>query len=231
MTPEEKREYNRESQRKWRAANPDKAREKHRKWTAANPGKQSEADRKYRLAHPEKKREMERKWRVANREKCRAQTRRWRAAHPERRRAGERAAYAVNAEKRLETARKWRAAHLEQARETKRRWKDRHPEKVGIERSRRRAARAAAPGSHTAEDIVRLYEAQGGKCAACRAGINKAGKGRYHVDHVQPLRPRDGRAPGSNGPENLQLLCGPCNMTKHNMDSAEWAARIGRLFV
>ena len=36
-----------------------------------------------------------------------------------------------------------------------------------------------------------------------------AGKGKYHVDHRMPLS-----LGGSNYPDNLQLLCPTCNLSK-----------------
>jgi hypothetical protein len=76
-----RRKWDREHMRRWRAANPEKAREATRrsvgKWRAANPEKAREAMRKWRAANPEKVREYynakrevvcerNRKWREAN---------------------------------------------------------------------------------------------------------------------------------------------------------------------
>ena len=54
-----------EADRKYRAANLEKAREADRKYRAANPEKKREADRKYRAANLEKEREADRKYRDA----------------------------------------------------------------------------------------------------------------------------------------------------------------------
>ena len=76
----------------------------------------------------------------------------------------------------------------------------------------RRARKLAASGSHTAMDIKTLFSLQRGKCAVCREGI----KGCFQVDHILPLK-----LGGSNGKENLQILCPQCNKskyTKHPID-------------
>ena len=55
-------EKKRESNRKYREANPEKQREYSRKWAAANPGKIIKKMRKWRAANPEKIREYDRKY-------------------------------------------------------------------------------------------------------------------------------------------------------------------------
>jgi len=82
--------------------------------------------------------------------------------------------------------------------------------------------RRAAEGTHTDEDIKALFAKQGGKCATCRKNIRDA----YDVDHVMPLSKG-----GSNGPDNLQLLCPTCNRKKSTKRPDEWAQENGRLFV
>lgn len=48
--------------------------------------------------------------------------------------------------------------------------------------------------------------ARGGICASCGA------RGARHVDHIVPRK-----AGGSDGPENLQLLCGRCHSRKTSL--------------
>jgi 5-methylcytosine-specific restriction endonuclease McrA len=94
-----------------------------------------------------------------------------------------------------------------------------NPEKAQAHNRNTRARRRRAPGRHTAADVRHLFEVQRGACAGCDAVLVKGGKGRYHVDHVMPLA-----LGGSNWPENLQLLCPPCNHTKHAKHPDDWAA-------
>ena len=53
---------------------------------------------------------------------------------------------------------------------------------------------------------------------------------RYHVDHVRPLRPRAGDAPGTHEPANAQLLCPSCNLSKSNKQPEQFAQERGFLF-
>jgi hypothetical protein len=58
--------------RKWRQANPERAKEAALKWRRDNPEKAQEALLKWRLANPERVAERMRKWRQANPEKVKA---------------------------------------------------------------------------------------------------------------------------------------------------------------
>lgn len=80
--------------------------------------------------------------------------------------------------------------------------------------NRRRARIANAPGSHTKDDILAIFKRQGGRCRYCSLTLDK-----YHVDHIMPLA-----LGGSNGPENLQILCGPCNLWKGSKHPEEFEA-------
>ena len=83
-------------------------------------------------------------------------------------------------------------------------------------------------GSHTQEDIDRLYASQCGVCTGCGLQLENSRdrrvKNHYEVDHVMPVA-----LGGSNTADNLQLLCCPCNRRKHAMHPDEWAARIQKL--
>jgi len=132
-------------------------------------------------------------------------------------------------------------------RENQKRWRERHPEKVlenrqrfrlqDLEarrerdrrnpegrraRDRNRAARKrGAEGFHSKTDIDRISADQRGKCAACGRRVTRKER---HVDHIQPLSKG-----GSNWPSNLQILCGPCNLSKSAKDPLTWARGLGKL--
>jgi hypothetical protein len=55
-----------ERSRRWREANPERAREKDRRWRKAHPERERERARRYQQAHPEQDRERNRRWREAN---------------------------------------------------------------------------------------------------------------------------------------------------------------------
>ena len=84
----------------------------------------------------------------------------------------------------------------------------------------KRARLRAADGFHTSDDIAAIRKAQRGKCAYCKRNLGDE----YHVDHIIPLSKG-----GYNWPSNLQLTCGPCNMSKSAKDPIEFAQSRGLL--
>ena len=80
--------------------------------------------------------------------------------------------------------------------------------------------KAQAEGTHTAEDIARIYRAQRGRCAYCRQEVGKD----FDVDHIQPLSKG-----GTNWPANLQITCHLCNRKKKARDPLEFARSLGLL--
>jgi 5-methylcytosine-specific restriction endonuclease McrA len=78
---------------------------------------------------------------------------------------------------------------------------------------------AGSGGTHTAADLKEILEAQGHRCAYCRTDLSEVKK---HVDHIMPLA-----LGGSNGPENLQHLCQPCNQSKGAKHPDDFARQRG----
>lgn len=105
----------------------------------------------------------------------------------------------------LARARDWRRANMEH--------------KNALTRNRRAKLREAT-GAHTGADVLEILRRQGNKCAICRAKLD----GKYHADHITPIS-----RGGSNGKENIQVLCGPCNLTKSGRDPIENMQRLGWL--
>lgn len=99
-------------------------------------------------------------------------------------------------------------------------WKKRNKDAVNASNRNRRASKVSAEGTHSAEDIVALRSRQRDKCVYCKSKLN--GKG--HVDHIIALS--NG---GSDWPNNLQLLCAPCNLAKHNKHPIVFAQQKGML--
>jgi 5-methylcytosine-specific restriction endonuclease McrA len=77
----------------------------------------------------------------------------------------------------------------------------------------RRARKAGAEGFHTAKDVRAIRARQNDRCNNPMCGIDLNGRG--SLDHIVALV--NG---GSNWPENLQLLCKPCNSKKRSRDNA-----------
>jgi 5-methylcytosine-specific restriction endonuclease McrA len=120
-----------------------------------------------------------------------------------------------NREKTLAYSRSWYSRNRDQHRAATYRWaKDNNLAVRAIAHTRRHRS-AGAVGSFSSEDILAIYAAQEGKCAACAAGLE-----RYHIDHVMPLA-----LGGSNFPSNLQLLCPSCNCSKGSKHPSDWTGR------
>lgn len=177
---------------------------------------------------PEEKRrkicERARGWWLLNKERAAENKRQWRM----RQRQGLQEKRKIlspeeRKQKACERARKWHHANQERAQERQRA----KPERKQARVRKRRATQMGAEGSFTPKDIARIYSLQQGKCAGCGIEFKTTGVNRYHIDHIIPLRPADGSKPGSNWPENLQLLCRPCNCSKSNLTLEEWKRRKG----
>jgi len=171
-----------EKNRKWREANPEKAKENSRKWYEANGGRAKEYSRKRYEANPEKAKEYSRKWREANPEKAKEKSRKWRETNPER------------------------------ARESGRKWREENPEKAAAAKQKRRALKANAAGTATAEQIKARFQYYGSRCYYC--GDNKPG---LHIEHRIPLS-----RGGSNWPANLVPSCPSCNLSKSTKTEKEF---------
>jgi 5-methylcytosine-specific restriction endonuclease McrA len=156
-------------------------------------------------AYAERKRAIKKAWYAKKQEYAKQYSRDWNAKNIERKRKAGRAWYRANAESVKATVRAW--------------CKD-NPEHANALYRARRARQRNALGMHTAEDVLRLYELQQGKCACCRKQLNK----QYHVDHIIPLIKG-----GTNDVLNLQLLCISCNTSKSDRDPLEFMQSKGFL--
>lgn len=115
------------------------------------------------------------------------------------------ARYAANKAHERAKNREWRSKNLERHRALCRDWARANPEAMRALVAKRRAAGLSAEGKYTASDIAAMRLAQDGKCNCCRVSFGAL----FHVDHMVPLS-----RGGSNWPDNLQLLCIPCNLSK-----------------
>lgn len=102
----------------------------------------------------------------------------------------------------------WRKARKEKVLTDQRIYRQRPERKLAqrINNLNRKARKKNAPGHYKPADIRALMVTQGGLCALCQCNLSASG---FHIDHKQALV--NG---GSNWPENLQLLCPPCNLSK-----------------
>ncbi len=151
----------------------------------------------------------------ANRDRILAKKRAYNKANRDRRRLY----YESNKEVAKAQGLAYRWANIEAARRYGREHYKANPAKY---KSHNRKRRAALVGSFTQQDVENLLSVQHGLCAGCRCCI----KQKYEIDHVVPVSKG-----GCNSPDNLQLLCKPCNRKKRTMMPDEWAMLIGKLFV
>jgi len=126
--------------------------------------------------------------------------------------------------KNKERYRKWGHAyyqkHKEQHNLQTKQWREENPDVVRSMVRNYRTRKRNATGSHTADDIRRLWWFQMGRCQYCGKKLHHGMRG-FHVDHMQPLS-----RGGSNDPANLALACGRCNDSKHNKTSTEFLALV-----
>lgn len=87
-------------------------------------------------------------------------------------------------------------------------------------RDRRAALERQSSGTHTLADVQDIMRIQQYKCAYCGVSIRE----RKHVDHIVPIAKG-----GSNGRENLQVLCPSCNLQKQAQDPLVFARKRGLL--
>lgn len=185
------------------------------------------------------------RWKNANREHVRQRDRGYRDKTKVRRNELERKRYALNPQKFISKTKKYYWEHAEEmkrrsntyyhhaylneevrkkAQERTKQWASDNPERAArnakVSKHKRRALELKAEGSFTAMDVADIMKAQRGKCAYCRKSL----KNGYHVDHIVALI--NG---GANHRRNLQLLCPPCNMSKHTSDPLDHARTLGML--
>lgn len=162
-------------------------------------------------------REHRREWAAANPDKEResrvTSLRKWTSNNPELKREYARRSNAkpeVSANN-VRRARRWAEANPERAQEIRL-----------VSDRNRRALRRGSFGHHTKEDVAEILRRQKYRCAECGASVRKTTE--RHVDHIMPLS-----RGGSNGKQNLQVLCPSCNLKKAAKHPIDFAQERGRL--
>lgn len=183
---------------KWNADNKERRKVIYDRWL--EPNKERELKRKRTWTtqryHEQYKLDPE------HRERAKAVTKEWAEQNHDRMLAHSRASKARNREA---VNAKARARYLA------------NQEKERARAAKQNADRQQAVGRFTAEDILTLLEQQGYRCAAphCRIDVLRD----FHCDHILPLS-----RGGTNWPDNIQILCPACNLSKNDRTMEEWLA-------
>lgn len=204
----------------YREANKERIAAYKREYAQANKDKIAEWMKAYRAANKAALKAQTDAWRAANREKVRAADNAHYAATKEHHATLRKAHYKANKKTYSARSRAYRLAHAEQIRAIHKAYYEAHKEEFRAHRVTRRARKKGAIGRHTMSDIRNLFNLQQEKCAICGTSISTG----YHVDHIYPLV-----SGGSNDKYNLQLLCAPCNLSKHDKDPIVFMQELGFL--
>lgn len=190
-----------------RKNNPERAREIKRKRYQAGADRNRASRRAYYKENMESERasslERQRKRRADDPQAVNESVRRSKERHRQKHLATKRAYNALNADRNREWARAARAAD---------------PDRYKAHSRNRKARLRAAEGKHTGADIKEIYAKQQGACVYCGSFLGT----KYHVDHIIPLA-----SGGSNWPENIQITCPSCNLSKGAKDPVAFAMGIG----
>lgn len=184
-----------------------------------SPGSCLECDRLYKEANKDRTAAYGKAWQEANREHVAALNRRWYQENRERKLQAGREWAANNAERKAEANRRWAELNADRKHEARKKRLAQCPETITLQNHRRRARKKEAGGSFTKSDVQEILANQRKRCAVCRQQL-----ARYEIDHIVPLF-----LGGSNGRENIQLLCRPCNRAKGRRDPIEFMQSRGRL--
>ncbi len=106
---------------------------------------------------------------------------------------------------RIERRRAWCRKNTKKRQAVTRAWEKRNPEKKRAWNLVAKSRRRASSGSHTVSEWSELIAKYDFKCLCC----DKKPKDTMHRDHIIPIVKG-----GSDFINNLQPLCGPCNLIK-----------------
>lgn len=145
-------------------------------------------------------------WRKEKPEKTNAASKRWR-------------------QRNVEKVREYKVKHTRENRERYNAYavgyRARNKDKIRVLSRNYKARKSEAVGSHGLSDIMDKMKAQKVLCNGCGEKLNMEGSDKYHVDHVIPLS-----RGGSNWPDNIQLLCPSCNLSKGAKTHEEWMQKL-----
>jgi 5-methylcytosine-specific restriction endonuclease McrA len=246
LTEEERKARRRESSRRWREVNPEKAKEaKHRyreanraeprialseqerkarrreynrRYYEANREISSERNRQYYEVNKEKIREQQRQYYTENKEDSYSRLVRWRNDNRETVRMHNRNSYKNNTLNYKKNRQKWDKANPEKRRGYRREWAIRFPEKEQERnRSSGQARRARKVGAIDPCQPVTAASIARRTWLFGNCCAYCGNDGPLHLDHVEPLA-----RGGMHTPDNLVPACQRCNLSKLAKPVESW---------
>ena len=206
------------SKKRHYAKNADAISEYNKKRYAENAEARRAAAREYRKANPDKAKQAAKRHYEKNRDALITKRREYYRANIEAERKAarirSRETYSDRRDNMVEYLREYYAENKEAHSQRSKRWREANQEKCKQYHVNRKSRLKGADGHHTADDIERIRQDQADQCNACACDLSETG---FHVDHIVALSKG-----GSNWPENLQLLCPTCNLSKGDKDFTEW---------
>lgn len=184
--------------------NKDQILQRNKKWIEEHPGKGREYMSVYRKRHADEIKERVRAYHLANREKLLKRKKELR--NPEKDKEYRLSHREEGNRRAREWQAKYRAQNPEEHRAKQREWRRNNPETYVAKNHRYQTNKTQAGGSYTKEEWLSLIEKFGNKCLCCRRSDVK-----LTVDHVVPVS-----RGGTSNIDNLQPLCKPCNIRKHD---------------
>ncbi len=171
--------------------------------------------RRYTKANKAKRRVYLKAYYVANCQALKASANAYREANKEEVARRKKTHYLAHRKEILAKVKKWQKDNPLKELARRQRHYEQNKEMYSEYSARRRARKAAASGTHTQNDVWRIYDEQSGCCAYCDHPLF----GTFHVDHVTPLC-----RGGSDSAENIAVACPTCNLKKGKRTGEEFRA-------
>lgn len=168
---------------------------------------------KWRLADPARAARRVKEWIKANSERFRRSRHAYNMKHAAKKKETDRLKYEADPASKQKVNRDWYVANPERTKRYRASWRKANPDKVKVYRRTRRARKRGAEGRHTERDLFVQFVVQDSQCNGCGASLLIS----CTEDHIIPLS-----RGGSNWPNNIQLLCLPCNDKKGAKTMEEW---------
>lgn len=178
-------------------------------WGRPMPYASKERRREYKAAYHAANAEKIRERKAANKQHIREREAAYRAANKQHIRERDAAYHAANREKRNAQKAAYHAANRERIRERRAAYHAANPHYGRWRKAHQTARQHGAPGTFEIADIERLLEQQDHRCPACGGDLRALPNVEVHIDHKVPLS-----RGGSNWPDNIHVLCEPCNLSK-----------------